>query len=363
MKKLLFLISLLFIGKAYPDTRTSAEPYLCIISTGIADHTRSYGDKINDNFRILSATVATNGSDISGLKTSTGSLDSRTTAVELEADALNAGQVNASSYTLQGNRVNLSSTSQGVNSLYQAQINASSYTLQGNTVNISTTAQGVNSLNQGLVNASSYTLQGNTVDMSTVAQGVNALNQGQINASSYTLQGNAVTITTVASQVNYMKSGGSAGQFWGSTGWDTPAGGVAGGGFTSTDTIRLSGALSVFIATNPVDFISHYIVGTSTVEIRRARGYAISPSTIPTILSVKYSTETGNTNVIWNAIHASSFTIQNGEKFTNWVTPSSMTVFYPNYKLALSVELIPTSGALTSGQWGVELEVNKYRQP
>lgn len=172
MKRLLFLIPLFFVCEVYADTRTAQEPFLCIIATNVVDRNRSYGDKLNDNNEIVSATIS---------------------------KILN-GQIGASSYTLQGNSVNISTVASFVNSV----LNPSSATLQGNRVDISTTAQGVNALNQGQVNASSYTLQGNSVNISTVAQGLNLLSQGLINASSYTLQGNRVNISTVATGLNYL---------------------------------------------------------------------------------------------------------------------------------------------------------------
>lgn len=57
MKKLLALLLLLIPSIAYSDTATSLDPHLILITTGTLDRTRAPGDKLNENFSIISATM------------------------------------------------------------------------------------------------------------------------------------------------------------------------------------------------------------------------------------------------------------------------------------------------------------------
>lgn len=59
MKKLILSLLLLTPSISFADTATTGNPKLILISTGSVDRTRSWGDKVNENFSIISASMAT----------------------------------------------------------------------------------------------------------------------------------------------------------------------------------------------------------------------------------------------------------------------------------------------------------------
>jgi hypothetical protein len=59
MKKLILSLLLLIPSISFADTATTGNPKLILVSTGSVDRTRSWGDKVNENFSIISASMST----------------------------------------------------------------------------------------------------------------------------------------------------------------------------------------------------------------------------------------------------------------------------------------------------------------
>src|SRR3990167_19856 len=71
MKRLFYLMPILFIGQLYADQTTSGVG-LILPTTGAVDRTRSYGDKLNSNFSMIASSLTTADTRLDNLDTSTG---------------------------------------------------------------------------------------------------------------------------------------------------------------------------------------------------------------------------------------------------------------------------------------------------
>lgn len=98
MKKLILSLLLLIPSISFADTATTGNPALILVSTGSVDRTRSWGDKINENFSIISASMAAiiAGGVISGGSQSSFAGSKATGAVEMNGFSIN----NSSGFTL-----------------------------------------------------------------------------------------------------------------------------------------------------------------------------------------------------------------------------------------------------------------------
>ena len=67
MKRLLYFIPLILTCNLFADTTNSGIPGTINISTSAQDRTRNIGDKINENFRMISATMSTLNSTLSNI--------------------------------------------------------------------------------------------------------------------------------------------------------------------------------------------------------------------------------------------------------------------------------------------------------
>ncbi len=98
MKKLILSLLLLIPSISYADTATTGNPALILISTGSEDKRRNWGDKINENFSMLSATISAilAGGVVSGGSQSSFAGSKATGAVEMNGFSIN----NSSGFTL-----------------------------------------------------------------------------------------------------------------------------------------------------------------------------------------------------------------------------------------------------------------------
>src|SRR3990167_6353963 len=71
MKRLFYLMPILFIGQLYADQTTSGVG-LILPTTGAVDRNRSYGDKLNSNFSMIGSSLTTADTRLDNLDTSTG---------------------------------------------------------------------------------------------------------------------------------------------------------------------------------------------------------------------------------------------------------------------------------------------------
>lgn len=107
MKKHLLLTALLMspifalIYFARADTVTSGNVGLLIPSTGVADTTRNWADKYNENFRIIASTLGTSVSDING-KISAGTGNAGVIVDSMTTGLLQNGPVLRASHTVSG---------------------------------------------------------------------------------------------------------------------------------------------------------------------------------------------------------------------------------------------------------------------
>lgn len=307
MKKLLFLLPLLFIGTAHSDTRTAQEPYFCIIATGVVDRTRSYGDKLNDNFTIASASISANTSAISG----------------------NASAVASATATL---TTNLSSTATVL-----AQVRIDTGTLQSAT---------------GTLSGIQFQLRTDTGTLQIATSALASI-QAQLRIDTGTLQTRLDAVAVATGTIE----GGGGGAITNSTKPFTFSG--SGSPYTAKFTSAAMASYALGRTTwNIVDIQVGFNFKCSTTN------QSMNFSTFSVIVATRPATQVSGIDL--SPIHSSSFTIGGGDINTRspWetdpVTPDTITRILAFQRLYLWCDTMATAGDRPEGWW---VKIRYWEEP
>ena len=179
---------------------------------------------------------------------------------------------------------------------------------------------------------------------------------GNVEASSITVKG--VLTTTNTASISAIKFGDGTTQTSASSG---------GGASPSSFTLIMGGAGDIYLATAASTSPDSFTTVKDSFTITSAKAFVTLTSTVSScVFSILKTTETGNSNIAYNPIYSSSFTILPNNKFSIIASTFSLMPVLPNetlsfYCTALSTNnAAGTSGNFAGGRYGVILEGFKH---
>ena len=141
----------------------------------------------------------------------------------------------------------------------------------------------------------------------------------------------------------------------------------AGGASPSSFTLIMGGAGDIYLATAASTSPDSFTTVLDSFTITSAKAFVTLTSTVSScVFSILKTTEIGGTNVAYQAIYSSSFTIPINQKFSIIASTFSLMPVLPNetlsfYCTALSTNnAAGTSGNFAGGRYGVILEGFKH---
>jgi len=253
-EKIFYSITLILLGgcNLYADSTHSGTPGLINISTGVNDRQRFYGDKINENFKMIGSTINTAFTRLNNLDASTAAINARFTNVA-STDIING--------TIRGEDIS-------VGAITATHTVATDFLF--NTAGILRSSHmGVNFL-QEFSTGTVYNVNSSTVNVSSITASRARVTSGDlsINGQNYTWPSGGQAAS------EFLQTDGS-----GVLSWATAGGG--GGVNTSTFTRQISIGGDVFLSTNPFVAIpgAKWGVGKTTHNVTQVRLNMVQAST------------------------------------------------------------------------------------
>lgn len=129
-----------------------------------------------------------------------------------------------------------------------------------------------------------------------------------------------------------------------------------GAGGSNKTTIALTSGGDVYIGSQTFVAVDGAVWTSdrATFYITSIIPFAVNASSVAdTVYSVRITTEVGTTNVASSYLHSSSFTVPVNQRFGTAVVPDNIGVIPPRSQIALWTTVVPTSGTLPGGYYGV----------